>query len=309
MAIKETIYFPKYHFNLAGTLYLPENFDKRKSSPAIVISHPSSGNMEQTSGKYAEKLANEGFVTLAFDAAYQGQSAGEPRYLEDPSIRSQDISFAIDYLNTLPFVDDEKIGAVGICAGGGYTLNTAKTDKRIKAVGTIAAANVGTVYRENFSPDDQLIETLVAIAKQRTAEAKGAEPLITQWIPNSPEELQAAGYTDIDYLEAVDYYRTSRGQSAFSPNKLRFISLANILGFDALHLAEKLLTQPLQIIVGNKVGGFGSYRTGLEVYHRAASKNKQLLVLDDVSHCELYDQPEIMKQVVTKLSSFFREFL
>lgn len=309
MTEKKRISFPTYHFDLAGTIYFPDGFAETNQYAAIVVAHPSSSNMNQTSGIYAEKLAIEGFVTLAFDASYQGQSEGNPRFIEDPAVRSQDISFAIDYLNTLPYVDNERIGSLGICAGGGYTINISKTDKRIKAVGAVAPANVGMVYRETFGPDDKLIEMLENVGKQRTAEAQGAEPMITQWIPNSSEELQAAGYTDIDYIEAVDYYRTPRGEDQFSPNKLRFTSLSNVLGFDAVHLAEKLLTQPLQIIVGNVVGGFGSYRTGLEVYDRAASKNKDLLVLDGISHYDLYDQLEAVSIAVAKLTDFYKEFL
>ncbi|WP_237047506.1 alpha/beta hydrolase [Lentilactobacillus curieae] len=242
MTDKKRVSFPTYNFDLAGTLYLPEGFDESKQYAAIVVTHPTSSNMNQTSGIYADKLANRGFITLAFDSSYQGQSEGEPRFVENPGQRSEDISFAIDYLNSLSYVDDKKIGALGICASGGYTLNTAKTDKRIAAVGAVASANVGMVYRETFGPDDQLLATLDNIARQRTAEANGADPMITQWNPNSPEELQQAGYTDVDYIEAVDYYRTPRGEDKYSPNKLRFTSLAGVLGFDAVHLAAKLLT-------------------------------------------------------------------
>ena len=118
---------------------------------------------------------------------------------------------------------------------------------------------------------------LEAIGKQRTAEARGAEELITNWIPKNQEELVAAGMTDIDIVEAVEYY-TTRGQSVNSPNKLNFTSMGSVIGFDAFHLADTLLTQPLQIIVGSKQGAFGSYKDGHELYEKAASEKKIYLL-------------------------------
>lgn len=305
----EEITFKARHFNLAGRLFFPENFDRSIAHPAIVVTHPTSADMNQTSSIYATKLAENGFLTLAYDASYQGQSEGEPRYIEDPASRTNDIMYAIDYLDTLPFVDNDRIGAMGICAGGGYTINAAKTDKRIKAVGTAAGASAGAAYREAFGPDDQLIATLEQVAAQRTAEATGAEPMMTQWIPNSQEEREAAGINDLDIVEAVDYYKTPRGADEFSPNKLRFTSLALLLNYDPANLAEKLLTQPLEIIVGDKPGSFVSYRFGYEIYNKAASKNKELTVLPGISHYDLYDQPKAVEPAVAKLTTFFNENL
>lgn len=105
-------------FDLSGNLFLPIDFTSDKRYPAIVVSHPGGGVKEQTAGTYAKRLAEAGYVTLAFDAAYQGQSGGEPRNIDDPHLRVEDVSFAIDYLLTLPFVDDKRIAALGICAGG-----------------------------------------------------------------------------------------------------------------------------------------------------------------------------------------------
>ena len=224
-------------------------------------------------------------------------------------MRTEDISYAIDYLVTLPYVDEERIGAAGVCAGGGYTINAAKTERRIRAVAGIAAANIGSTYREAQGSDDGVIATLEQVAKQRTAQARGAEEAIVPWIPNSKEEAEAAGITEIDYLEAVDYYRTERGCSPHSPNKLLLTSMQLILGFDANANIEKLLTQPLQLIVGDIPGAFSSYRNGFEVYNRAASKEKDLLVLHGVTHYDLYDQPKAVDPAVEKLDEFFTKYL
>ena len=301
--------FPARHFNLAGRLFFPENFDENKKYAAITVAHPTSSTLSQTASIYATKLAENGFIALAFDASYQGRSEGEPRDIEDPQNRTTDIMYAIDFLDTLAYVDDDKIGAMGICAGGGYTINAAKTDKRIKAVGGVAAASAGGAYREAFGPDDNLLETLNQVAAQRTKEAQGAEPMITNWIPNSVEELKAAGIEDIDVVEAVDYYRTKRGQDKYAPNKLRFTSLALLLNYDPANLVEKLLNQPLSLVVGDKPGSFGSYRFGYEIYNRAASKHKELTVLPGVSHYDLYDQPKAVDAAVAKLVPFFKKYL
>ncbi|MDR1769069.1 MAG: alpha/beta hydrolase [Hungatella sp.] len=302
---KKRVRFHAHGLLVAGILNLPENAEQKKQYPAIVCVHPGSSCKDQTAGIYAEKLAEQGFVTLAFDASYQGESEGEPRYIEEPAARVEDIRCAVDYLTTLDFVGEKRIGVLGVCAGGGYAVNAAMTEHRIKAVGTVVGANIGRVYREILNP----VPTLESIGQQRTAEAHGAEPMITNWIPRNQEERVQAGITDMDIVEAVDYYTTPRGQCPNAPNMLKFTSLASVLGFDAFNLAETLLIQPLQIIIGNKQGAFGSFRDGHELYNRAASTKKDLFILEGVSHYDLYDQPEPVRQAVEKLVSFYRENL
>ena len=301
---KKNVKFNARGLKVAGILNIPENAEDKKN-PAIVCVHPGSSCKEQTAGIYAEKLAELGYVTIVFDASYQGESEGEPRYIEDPSARVEDIRSAVDYLTTLDFVDENRIGVLGVCAGGGYAVNAAMTERRIKAVGTVVGANIGRVNRESSDP----IKTLEAIAKQRTAEARGDETMITNWIPRNQEEREQAGITDIDIVEAVDYYTTSRGQSPNSSNKLNFISLDAVIGFDAFHLADELLTQPLQIIVGSVQGAFGSYRDGHELYNKAASKKKDLFIVEGASHYDLYDREEPVRKAVEKLEAFYKENL
>ncbi|GAA1319444.1 hypothetical protein GCM10009647_051130 [Streptomyces sanglieri] len=218
---KESTRFKNRTWDVAADLRLPDGFDPAKKYPAIICAHPISSCKEQTSGNvYAERLTELGYVTLAFDASHQGKSGGEPRYLEDPATRVEDFSCAVD-LVTLDHVDEDRIGLVGICGGGGYAAKATMTDHRIKALGTVVAANYGRITREGNLTPHAAIDTLEAIGKQRTAEARGAEPLITTYIPNSPEEREQAGVSDIDIVNAVEYYRTSRAQnpngaSAFS---------------------------------------------------------------------------------------------
>ncbi|MCX4095572.1 alpha/beta hydrolase [Nocardia sp. alder85J] len=306
----ETIRFANRNLEVAADLRFPADFDPAKKYPAIVCGHPISSCKEQTSGSiYGERLAEIGYVTLAFDASYQGASSGEPRFLEDPATRVEDFKCAVDHLVTLPYVDEERIGVLGICGGGGYAVNAAMTEHRFKAVGTVVAANYGRLMREgDFSPK-AAIATLEAIGKQRTAEARGGEPAITTYIPMTVAEREQAGLTDVDIVNAVEYYRTDRGQSAGAPNQLRFSGLSAAVGFDAFHLTEHLLTQPLQIIVGDVPGAFGSYRDGFELYGRAASADKNLLVVPGASHYDLYDRKEYVDQALERLQAFYAEHL
>ena len=309
--IKKDVKFNANGHQLAGVLRLPVNISNNKT-PAIVTVHPISSSKEQTSGLYAERLGNLGYITLAFDASYQGESEGEPRHIEDPSARVEDIRSAIDYLTTLDYVDENRIGVLGICGGGGYSVTAAMTDRRVKALGTIAAVNIGRMNREGDGSPDAAIRALEEVSKQRSAEARGEEALCITYIPNTPntpEERDAAGIETLDVTEAVDYYRTSRGYHPNSQNKRRFTSIDKTMAYDAFHLAEKLLTQPLQIIIGSKPGEFGSYRDGYELYNKAASKNKDLYVIEGVSHYDLYDLPKAADPAMERLEVFFQENL
>lgn len=307
----KTVSFPNHlaHSNVAANLHLPEGFDEARKYPAVVCAHPISSCKEQTSAIYAEKLAALGFVALAFDASHQGASGGAPHYLEDPATRVEDFRSAVDYLVTLDYVDEDRIGVLGICGGGGYAVNAAMTERRFKAVGTVVAANYGRLMREGDLSPDAALKALDAIGQQRTAEARGAEPLITTYIPSSVEAREQAGITDIDIIEAVEYYTTPRGQRPGSPNRLRFSGLAPAVGFDAFHLAEQLLTQPLQVVIGSVPGGFGSYRDGYELFDRARSADKNLFVVDGASHYDLYDKPAYVDQAMDRLGAFFQKHL
>jgi fermentation-respiration switch protein FrsA (DUF1100 family) len=144
--------------------------------------------------------------------------------------------------------------------------------------------------------------------KQRTLEARGEKPLVIDWTPSSPEAAEKAGVTDIDMKEAVEYYRTPRGEHKNADNRLRFRSIGSVLAFDAFHLVEELLTQPLQIIVGNRIGAFGSYMFGQELFKRATCK-KDIFVVEGASHYDLYDRPQYVDQAVAKLEAFYKENL
>ncbi|MFJ4192557.1 alpha/beta hydrolase [Pseudomonas sp. NPDC089534] len=300
----KAVNFPSGGETLAGVLHLPKGFSEDRKYAAVVCTHPAGGVKEQTSGLYAERLAAQGFVALAFDASYQGESSGQPRQLENPYVRIEDISAAVDYLTTLAYVDRDRIGAMGICAGGAYTAAAAMGDRRIKAVGTVSAANYGAILRQGWDgtgkPQDGFA-LLEAAVNARTEEANGSETAYFPIVPGSREEAPNA-----DLAEAVDYYRTPRAQNLRSPSKAPLRSLMQLATFDAFHLVDLFLTQPIQIVAGAEAG---TRWISEDLYRRAASKNKHLHLVPGGSHIGLYDKPELVAEAMAKLGPFFKQHL
>jgi fermentation-respiration switch protein FrsA (DUF1100 family) len=295
----QPVTFKNNKLKMAGNLFLPANFDKNKKYPAIVCVHPGGGVKEQTSGLYAQKLSMEGYITLAFDASHQGESEGEPRFLEDPAKRVEDIRTAIDYLATLSFVDSGRIGLLGICAGGGYALSAAQTDHRIKAVAVASPVDIGLTNRMGWDGkatiEDQ-IGLLDKIGIQRTAEANGAEPMYVNYVPEVVDQT-----TILDMKEAHDYYRTPRAQHPNSTNRMLFRSMDKIIAFDAFSQLETLLTQPVLIIVGTNAGS----RWQGELAYKKAKGPKELWQVKGATHMDLYDIPQYVSQVVAKMKAFY----
>jgi len=305
----KAITFKNLAWENAGILQFPKDFNEDQKYPVIITMHPIGSCKEQTSGNiYGKALAEAGFVALAFDASFQGESGGTPRYMENPYQRTDDVRYAIDYLETLPYINTEKIGILGVCGGGAYSLNIAMTERRIKAVVSITGVNFGRLLRDGFAGGSPM-EVLSNTAFQRSAEAKGENLLTINMLPESVEAGKQAGITDIDVLEATDYYKTARGQFPGGATNAVYSRLSIGMGWDAFYLAETLLTQPILVIIGDKPGGFGAYRDGYEIIRRAASIKKELVVLKNTSHYELYDQPEPVKQALEKVVPFFKENL
>lgn len=292
--------------DVSGCIHLPPDFDANKTYAAIVIATPGSSVKGQIGALYGDKLAAQGFVTLAFDPSYQGESGGAPRDLEDPAARVEDIRCAVDFLMTLPFVAEESVGLLGICAGGGYAINAALTEHRFKAVGTVVAVNIGNAFRRQ--PAAVIHETLAAVGKQRTLEARGGAQRRDPWIPDSLEDAKAAGVTDPDTLDAVTYYRESGWRNAHSGNRLYFRSHGLLLGFDAFHLVPDLLTQPLQVIVAGRRGTTGSFDDGKTLFDSART-DKDFFVIDGAGHYDMYHKPEYVDQAIERLVQFFKRHL
>jgi fermentation-respiration switch protein FrsA (DUF1100 family) len=292
---------------LKGRVHRPAGFDLGKTYPAIVLSTPGSSVKEQIGANYATRLAKRGYLALAFDPSYQGESGGEPRDLDDPSTRAEDIRCAVDYLMTLPCVDEHRVGLLGICAGGGYAVNAALTEHRFKAVATVVANDIGNAFRRAQSVEE-LRRTLEAVGRQRTTEARGGAQRRDPWIPDSLAEAETAGVTDRDTLEAVHFYRESPWRHVNSTNRLYFGGLGHILGFDPFGLVPDLLTQPLQVIVGGRRGTTGQYEEGERLFELARGR-KEFYVVEGAGHYDMYYKSEFLDLAVGRLSDFFKEHL
>lgn len=289
---------------LSAIINFPEGFDISKKYPAVVVSHPGGGVKEQTAGLYAQKISGYGLITIAYDASYQGESTGEPRQLENPYIRTEDVSAVIDYLTTLPYIDTENIGAMGICAGAGYTANAAINDHRIKAVGMVSAVNIGSMFRngwENNVKDADALPYLLASSNARTADADNME---IQTIPLAPMREEDAPNEEL--REAWEYYHTDRCQYPTATGFVTARSLTQIISYDAYNKAEAFFTQPLLAIVGSAAGSAWMSEDLLE---RAASKDKRKYIIEGANHMSLYDRENYVNEVVEQLASFFQQKL
>ena len=301
------IVFESEHNDIVGSLWLPDEFDESARYAAIVVSGPASSVKEQAAGVYSRRLAANGYVALAFDPAYQGESSGEPRDLESPAARVENIRSAVDFLVTLPFVNEDRIGLLGICAGGGYAISAAMIERRFKAVGTVVASNIGAAFRRMSPQADAVEELLVAVGKQRTAEARGGAPKRAPWLP-TPEEARSAGLDDPSTLNAIDFYMTPRGYSDRRSNERLSVSDALLVGYDAFHLVGELLVQPLQVIVGGKLGTTFSYEDGRVLWERARNR-ENFVVIAGADHYDLYDKDEYVGEALLHLLMLYDKHL
>ena len=283
---------------MAGLIFSPADMDESKKYPAIVVVHPGGGIKEQTASVYAYRLAQQGYIAFAFDASHQGASEGMPRQLEDPTKRVEDVRSAVDYITTLPYVDRERIGALGICAGGGYAINATQTERRIKAVATVSAVDFGEGVRRGWRadlPPAERIKTLEGVATRRTAEATGGTPLLVNYVPDTVE-----GVTEPDMVEASEYYRLpSRWLHKNSGNRFLNSSFDKLVAFTAFGQIDTLLTQPLLMIAGSDAGSKWQSERAIKL----ATGQKELFIIEGGTHMSLYDKDVV--KAMPKITEFF----
>jgi len=289
---------------MSAVINLPEGFDETKTWPAIVVSHPGGGVKEQTAGTYAKKLADQGFITIAFDRSYQGESGGEPRQLENPHISAEDVSAVIDHLTTLPYVDKERIGAMGICAGAGYTANAAIQDRRIKAIGTVSAVNIGSMFRNGWENNVKSIDALPYIEAGSNARTSDAADKGYATMPLAP--LTEKDAPNEELRQAWEYYHTPRAEYPTAPGFATLRSMGQIITYDAYHMADVYLTQPIQIVAGSVAG---SKWMSDDLYDRAASTDKAFHVVEGANHMDLYDGQTFVDEAASVLAAFFMDKL
>lgn len=308
--LKPVTYRNKDGIKLAANLYLPANYSKDKTYAAVVVAHPNGGVKEQVAGLFAQKLAEAGYISLAYDAAFQGASEGMPRQTDLPANRVEDIHASLDFLLSVDGVDPQQVGALGICGGGGYTLQTAKSDKRIKAVVTISMFNTGRVRRNGFKDSDkantQKRFEQASAARQKyvtTGEVEYVGQLLTHQTHFTQEELEKipAGL----YRDGVQYY----GDTHYHPNsqsRYTTMSLLGLMTFDVENQAE-LLNQPLLMMTGDISDT--RYMTDDFFKKTTGTDDKQVIYIKGANHIETYWKPEFVKEEAKHLIDFFNKKL
>ena len=286
---------------IVANVYTPANFDASKKYATIVIAHPNGGVKEQVAGLYAQRLAEMGFITITADAAYQGGSGGEPRNIDKPANRIEDIHAMADFITQYKGVDVSRLGLLGICGGGGYALKASQSDKRFKAIATVSMFNSGLVRRNGFmnSQLSTIQERLQQASDARALEISGgkvlyaADAVITDEMANKmPFDL---------YREGHYYYNRTH---AHPNSKFRYTmsSLMELMTFDASTNMD-LIVQPLLMIAGSKADSF--YMTE-EAFNKAINaKNKELFLINGATHIETYWKSEYVQQAISKLVIFY----
>lgn len=292
---------------IAANVYTPANYDVSKKYPAIVVAHPNGGVKEQVAGLYAQILAENGYITIAADASYQGASEGKPRNVDKPQYRTEDIHGMADYISTFAGVDTNRMGALGICGGGGYTLNAAKSDKRFRAVATISMFNSGEVRRNGYinSALDTIQERLKEGSDARVKELAG--------------DIQYSGNVDFDALTdesiskiSTDLYREGMiyyGRTHRHPNStFRYTtsSLMDLMTFDARDNID-LINVPLLLIAGEKADSLYMSEEAFE--EATGTTQKELFKVPGATHIQTYYVPEYVEQITKKLLTFYGENL
>ncbi len=297
----------QYQMNVAGNMFIPKNLNGKKSNPAIVVGHPMGAVKEQSANLYATKMAEKGFVTLSLDLSFWGESAGQPRNAVSPDIYAEDFSAAVDFLSAQPFVDKERIGAIGICGSGSFVISAAKIDPRMKAIATVSMYDMGGVNRNGLKHSQTLDQRRAVIAQatqQRNVEFAGGETLYTSGTVHELDEN-----THPIQREFYDFYRTPRGEftPASSSKDLTthptLTSNIKFMNFYPLNDIETISPHPMLFIAGADAHS----REFSEEAYKLAGQPKELVIIPGAGHVDLYDRVDLIP--FDKLTSFFQNNL
>ena len=292
----------RYGITLAADMYVPKNVSGKL--PAIAVAGPFGAVKEQASGLYAQTMAEHGFLTIAFDPSYTGESGGEPRYVASPDINTEDFSAAVDFLSVQNNVDPEKIGIIGICGWGGMALNAASMDTRIKATVTSTMYDMSRVTANGYfdaMDEDQRYQMKEQLNAQRTIDYRNGEYALAGGLPDVvPDD---APFFLKDYF---DYYKTARGYHPRSLNSNGGWNITSSLSFAnmPIHCYANEIRNAVLIIHGEKAH---SVYFSKDVFPKLKGDNKELLLIPDAVHTDLYDRMDIIP--FNKIEAFFNTYL
>ena len=291
--------------DIVANVYTPANYDPQQKYAAVVVAHPNGGVKEQVAGLYAQHLAEEGYITIAMDAAFQGGSGGTPRSVDKPVFRTEDIHGAADFITSFPGVDATRLGLFGICGGGGYSLNAAKTDKRFKTVATLSMFNSGRVRRNGYcdSQLDTINQRMRQVSEARAQEAAGGEVLYSGDANLTDAQIAALPF-DL-YRQGYEYYWRTHAHPN-STFKYTTASLLDLMSWDATNQIE-LIDQPLLMMAGTKADSL--YMTQDAFAKATGTKDKELYLIEGATHIETYWVPQYVEAAVTRLKPFLARTL
>jgi hypothetical protein len=295
---KKVTFKNRYGITLSGDLYLPKNIQGKLS--ALAVSGPFGAVKEQSSGLYAQTMAERGFITLAFDPSYTGESSGEPRNVASPDINIEDFSAAVDFLGLQSSVDRNRIGIIGICGWGGMALSATAVDKRIKAVVASTMYDMTRVMSKGYNDTvtlEQRTKNLEQLSQQRWKDAENGTPAF------QPPYNELKGGEAQFLVDYHDYYMTKRGyhkRSVNSGNAWTQTTPLSFMNFPLLTYIKEISPRPILFIHGEKAHS----RYFSETAYAAAAEPKELMIIKGANHVDLYDQMD--KIPFDKITSFFK---
>jgi fermentation-respiration switch protein FrsA (DUF1100 family) len=291
--------------DIAANVYTPANFDPSERYPAVVVAHPNGGVKEQVAGLYAQRLAESGYITIAADASYQGASGGEPRNVDKPAFRIEDIRGMADFITHYAGVNADRLGLLGICGGGGYSLKAAQTDKRFKTVATLSMFNSGVVRRNGFMNSGlaTIQERLKQATEARALEAAGGKVL---YAADTEITDEMADKMPFDLYREGHYYYHRTHAHPNSTFRYTMSSLLDLMEFDAATHMD-LINQPLLMMAGSKADTY--YMTDNAFNLATGTDKKELFLIDGATHIQTYYVPQYVDKAMNKLKEFFGKYL